>query len=122
MYSDPPSSFKAWLRQKQRHLSASPAYRWPHKLVLGALALSQVGHYALFFCLIFAGFELEWTLGIFVFRQITLLFMQGKVLKKLGAAALIPWIPMYDTLAALQFALITPWFLLLKKKVDWRRG
>lgn len=44
-WTDPPSTFRQWLRQKKRHLSVGKHYKARHKLLLGALWALQVGFY-----------------------------------------------------------------------------
>ncbi|MDT8347618.1 MAG: glycosyltransferase, partial [Flavobacteriaceae bacterium] len=41
-YSVPKSSWKAWFKQKKRHLSTAVHYRWQHQLLLGVFQWSQL--------------------------------------------------------------------------------
>lgn len=55
-WSEPNETFKGWLFQKQRHLSASSHYTTSSKMRLIAEPLSRGGYYLLFIlCLIFGG-------------------------------------------------------------------
>lgn len=41
-YSIPKTSWKAWFKQKKRHLSTAVHYRWQHQLLLGIFQWSQL--------------------------------------------------------------------------------
>lgn len=119
MYSEAPGSWLAWLKQKQRHLTAGPAYQLKHKMVLALLALSQFGHYCAFFALIISGIKPLWVLGIFVFRQLSIQIVFGKVLRILREPGLIFSLPFYDVIQALYFGIVAPWILMRKKSAGW---
>ncbi len=120
VYSDAPPGLAAWFQQKRRHLSVGGAYRWTHKLPLAMLALSLVGHYFLFSVLILSGFNTYWVLGMFLIRQISVLIVFGKILRKLRESDLVSRIPLYDILLAVYYGALVPYFLLKGKQVDWR--
>jgi biofilm PGA synthesis N-glycosyltransferase PgaC len=115
MYSEAPRSFAVWLRQKQRHLSASPAYKWPHKLVLAMLAGSHFGHYFLFLVLMVTGFAPPIVLAIFLCRLLLVWIVLGKILCVLREQDLLLKVPMLDALLAGYFGVLVPLFLLIKK-------
>ncbi len=121
VYSDPPENWSDWLRQKQRHLAAGSAYRWQHKMVLGMLALSQVGFYFLFIVLVLAGFNLKIVGAIFLLRLFSILFVFGKVLRVLREPGLRWRIFLFDPLMAVYYGAVVPWFLIRKKSVGWKQ-
>lgn len=47
--SEPPRSWKEWVKQKRRHLSTGVFYRPLHRTVLGIYAMSHFGTYVTFF-------------------------------------------------------------------------
>lgn len=120
MYSAPSPNFLVWLRQKRRHLSASPAYRWPHKLVLTILAGTHVGHYFLFLLLLMAGWVTPIVLLVFLLRLMLVWVVFGKILHRLRERGLFFKIPVFDALLAAYFGVIVPWFLLNKKTQLWK--
>jgi len=111
VYSAAPNSLGTWLRQKQRHLSASPAYRWQHKWILGGLALSQAGHYLLFTLLILLGIAQGLVWGIFLLRLFSVWFILGRILSLFHEKDLIPRIPFFDMVTALNYGMVIPWLL-----------
>ncbi len=66
--SVPEKSFKAWVRQKQRHFSASKYYKFWHKLLLALEPLSRLFYYLSFFILIVYFEPLKIILSLFSIR------------------------------------------------------
>ena len=120
VYSNSPTSWPAWLLQKQRHLAAGTAYRWPHKILLAMLGLSQIGFYFLFAVLVLVGFAPEIVLGVFLLRLFSVLFVFGKILRVLRDPGLWWQIPLLDPLMAVYYGVVVPWVLVGKKRVGWR--
>ncbi len=120
MYSEAPTGLAVWLRQKQRHLSASPAYKWPHKLVLAMLAGSHVGHYLLFFLLLLSGFAPQIVLAIFLCRLLLVWVLLGKILHVLREQDLMVRIPILDAWLAGYYGMIVPWLLVKKTVQAWK--
>ena len=117
VYSAAPLSLRVWLQQKQRHLSASPAYRWHHKWILGGLALSQAGHYLLFTLLILLGIAPGLVWGMLLLRLFSVWFILGRILSLVHEKDLISRIPFFDMGMALNYGMITPWLL---AKQSWQ--
>lgn len=111
VYSAAPNSLRAWLQQKQRHLSASPAYRWQHKWILGGWALSQLGHYLLFVFLILSGIALGLVWGIFLLRLFSVWLILGRILRMLREQDLIAGIPFLEWMMVLNHGMVVPWLL-----------
>jgi glycosyltransferase involved in cell wall biosynthesis len=120
MYSESPSDWAAWLRQKQRHLSAGPSYRWRHKIVLAGVSASQLGHYVLFLGLLWMGVWPGIVLGLFLLRQLSLLWVFGKNLRVLHEPGLFWQVPLYDLLLAGYYGTLVPWFLIRGKLGKFR--
>ncbi len=55
-YSRTKTSWKEWVRQKQRHLSTGKYYKQPVKMLLGAYGISHALMWAFFFVVLFSGF------------------------------------------------------------------
>jgi glycosyltransferase involved in cell wall biosynthesis len=119
MYSEAASNWSAWFKQKRRHLTAGTAYKWPHKVVLAALALSQIGHYAGFLILILVGIEPKIVIGLFLLRQVSIMVILGKILRILRESGLFFKIPVFDAFLTLYFGVVVPWFLYRSKNVEW---
>jgi cellulose synthase/poly-beta-1,6-N-acetylglucosamine synthase-like glycosyltransferase len=73
-WSPAPEGFGAFFRQKSRHLSASPRYKPLHKMLLGAWALSFLGHYGLGILAVLGGSWAPVLLG-YGLRQILIFFL-----------------------------------------------
>jgi hypothetical protein len=122
MYSESPADWAAWLRQKQRHLGAGPSYRWWHKIVLAGISASQLGHYVLFLGLLWKGVWPGIVLGLFLLRQLSLLWVFGKNLRVLREPGLFWRVPLYDLLLAGYYGTLVPWFLIRGKLEKFRGG
>ena len=102
--SEPPLTFKAWFRQKRRHVSTSSYYKFKHKLFLGLFFLTKVMFYSLAVVLCF----FNWTLAV----PIALLYVVacwtvlGHTAKKLEEKNLIAYIPLLElSLLLFQFSI-----------------
>jgi len=119
VHSQAPTNWSDWIRQKRRHLSSSPAYRWWHKMVLAMMAFSQVGHYFLFLVLMVVGFAPAMVLVLYFLRLFSMLFVFEKILRVLREPGLFWRIPLFDALMAVHLGAVVPWLLLGKKKAEW---
>ena len=95
VYSEPERTWRAYVRQKTRHLSVSHAYRPGDRWWLGALAASHLGHYAGVGALLTVG---RWpaALGLYAARQAVVGVRMGAVTRGLGDGDLARWLPALD--------------------------
>lgn len=119
VYSAGPSGFSAWIRQKRRHLSASPMYRRLHRTMLTVLAASQVGHWLLFGLLLGFGFWPKTVLFLFFLRLFSVWAAHWKVFGMLREQDLMVKIPLFDLWMA-GYYLAVPWLLWKKGPLEWR--
>ena len=70
-YSDPKTSFSAWIKQKRRHLTTAKHYKPSHKFMLGLGSLTQYLFFISFAALMFSSFEPGIVLAIFGLRIVT---------------------------------------------------
>jgi len=104
-YSLPPTSFKEWIQQKNRHLSTNSFYK---KNIKFELAIEPISRQFLLFSSAFLIFFNTFALiaaGVFLFRLIILLFLWRKVAKQLNQGQIYWSVLIYDYLH--------PWLLLL---------
>ncbi|MFN0214280.1 MAG: glycosyltransferase [Saprospiraceae bacterium] len=120
VYSESPPALSDWLKQKQRHLAASPAYHWQHKIALAVLAVSHTGFYFLFVLLVFIGFNPMIVIGVFFIRLVSILLVFGRILRRLREPGLFWRIPLFDVLLAGYYGVIVPWILIPKQVVNWK--
>lgn len=101
-YSEPKRTWRAYLRQKDRHLSVGHAYKPSDRRWLGALAGSHLGHYVGLGVLIGAG-AWPWALGMYLSRQAVVSTRMASVLRGLGERDLSPWLPTLDAAVAVYY-------------------
>ncbi|MEO6844642.1 MAG: glycosyl transferase family 2, partial [Ginsengibacter sp.] len=93
--SDPPTSWKQWFRQKNRHYTTSKHYRGIHKFLLGLYAFSLFLFYPLFIASLFL-FDWRMVLGVFGIRLIVQAIVIFKTTEKLDEKDLFPWFVFFD--------------------------
>ncbi len=93
--SEPPNTWKKWIRQKRRHYSTAKYYRPLHKFLLGLYSLS---HFLFFPLLITASiyFSWQWALLVFGLRFIIQAFVLYPAMKKLDEEDLFPTFLLFD--------------------------
>ena len=93
--SEPPKTWKQWIKQKNRHYTTSKYYKAIHKFLLGLYALSHFLFYPLFIAsLIF--YSWEQALIVFGIRLIIQGIILFKVTDKLDEKDLFPWFFVLD--------------------------
>jgi len=116
--SEPPKSWKHWIRQKNRHYTTSKYYKTIHKFLLGLYAFTHFLFYPLFIASILF---YNWKLALFVFGIRFLL--QGivlyKVMKKLDEKNLFPWFLILDIWMFFYYLLFST-ALFKKPKKNWK--
>ena len=119
VYSKGKSSWKAWFRQKKRHLSAGNAYKVTDKILLAVISLSLVLHYALFVGLLICGYETWMVFALWCMRQLVMLIMYRKVFWVLKDKSLFMHYLMFDFMLAFYLGTLVPLFLMLKSDNKW---
>ncbi len=93
--SEPPKSWKQWIKQKNRHYTTSKYYKAIHKFLLGLYAFSHFLFYPLFVAsLIF--YSWQQALIVFGIRFIIQGIILFKVTDKLNEKDLFPWYLVWD--------------------------
>lgn len=109
VYSAPPKSLNAWLRQKGRHLTTASSYPWTVKYPLGAFSVSQI---LVFFAFTWMLWNYSPVIGLlFVIRWLLFFAFGKKALKALHEESLYFYLPFLDVLHGLYLfimALIMP--------------
>jgi glycosyltransferase involved in cell wall biosynthesis len=93
--SEPPKTWKQWIRQKKRHYTTSKYYKPLHKFLLGLYAFSLFLFYPLFIVSLFI-FSWKLTLIAFAFRFLVQAFVIFKTTNKLDEKDLFPWFVFFD--------------------------
>ncbi len=81
--SYPKTTYKEWLSQKTRHLSAGKHYKLKNKLLTGVLALSLIFFYLCGVCLFISNYLIPFTITLFLFRTFVLICSFAFISKKL---------------------------------------
>lgn len=114
-FSPAKMTWKAWLRQKFRHVSASTAYTIQSKLLLAAFHFAHIGMYFFLFVAIWGGYA--------TFSQGILLYLSGILPKwvifvntkrHISVPHLAYLYPLWDLMMAIYLALIVPIGMLRK--------
>jgi cellulose synthase/poly-beta-1,6-N-acetylglucosamine synthase-like glycosyltransferase len=120
IWSKPPATLRAYFRQKSRHFSTGVAYRWSHKVLLGAIALTHALHYAfVYYLLVIPGWDAH-ALVTYLMRMVLVLGIYYPALKRLGAPELWKWIPALDVLLPLFYLVFSP-YIFSGKSPEWKR-
>ncbi|GAL63860.1 N-acetylglucosaminyltransferase [Algibacter lectus] len=104
--SIPKSSFKAWYKQKRRHVSTAQLYKPKHKILLGLFYLSNVLFWLLAIALLSTMYNWPIALGLFLLRIIIQYIVIGFSSKKLKETDVLLLLPLLEvTLIISQFAI-----------------
>ncbi|MDO6760287.1 glycosyltransferase [Tamlana sp. 2_MG-2023] len=94
--SVPKKNFKAWYKQKRRHVSTASHYKKIHKILLATLYITNFLFWALAVILFTAQFQWQIVLGAFLFRIATQYTVMGCASKKLNETDLILLFPFLE--------------------------
>ncbi len=120
VYSTAKKSWKAFYRQKARHLTTGKHYKLKHKTLLGLYSLSHFLHYAAGIALIILNFSTIFAVGILYLMRISVVLLLCKpILKKFEAESLLKWYPILDAFFVLYYLIFSP--ILMKGNTDqWK--
>jgi poly-beta-1,6-N-acetyl-D-glucosamine synthase len=120
VYSAPKKSWKAFYRQKARHLTTGKHYKLKHKVLLGLYSLSHFLHYAAGISLIILDFSTIFAVGIIYLMRISVVLLLCRpILKKLQDKSLLKWYPILDAFFVLYYLIFSP--KLMKGNTDqWK--
>ena len=119
VWSEPKTSWLAYLRQKKRHFGAGKLYKSKHKFILS----SQIIFQFLFYCfiIVLACFKATQyiALGIFVLSVLIRSFVYPRLLKRLNYGELRWWFPILDVILFV-FLVLNAILSIFVKKVSWK--
>jgi biofilm PGA synthesis N-glycosyltransferase PgaC len=117
-YTEAPSDWSAWLRQKSRHFSTGKYYRWQHRLLLGGLALSQAGAYLAILGLLLLG-KPGWAGMLYTARLLTYWPASAWLAGRLGSEGIRGWLPLLDVCLPGYYLLFARSIFLKKTESRW---
>lgn len=117
-FSEPKRSWKAYFRQKARHMTTGREYQTKHIILLGLLSATHFGHYFLGSVALILQCSPGLVISLYLVRLISLIILYGKILKKLGDPSMLIWIPLLDAAFILYYVVFAP-FLMTGKRNQW---
>lgn len=119
VWSEPNTSFKAYLRQKKRHFGAGKLYKPKHKFILSAQIIIQFLFYVILGLLLCFKTTLYPALGVLGLSIIIRSLVYPRILKRLSYGDLKWWFPILDMLLFI-FLVINGILSIFVKKVQWK--
>jgi len=117
--SPPKSSYKAWIRQKRRHISTASQYKFHHKFLLALFYLSQLSFFLIALVLLVNNEHLKEVFVLMAIRYSAQLISLGIFSKKLDEKDLILYMPFLEL-----FLIFFQLYIYLKNKtsspVQWQ--
>ena len=94
-FSDPPLTWKQWIKQKKRHYSTGKYYKPLYKFLLGTYSLTHFILYPLFvYCLFISGWKVA--IGLFSIRFLIQIVIMYRSMDKLGEKDLFLYFLVFD--------------------------
>lgn len=118
VYSHPKKTWKAFFRQKLRHLSVGKYYKSTDKIILGLFSFTHILFWLILTILLFLRIELYLVAGSFFIRTLLIYLTFNIVCKKLGVKFNI-WGLVFLDLVFVFYYLITGATALFTKRVRW---
>lgn len=119
VYSNPEQTFKAFIRQKSRHISTSTTYKRKHQFLLGFYSFTFLGFYTSLFLGLFLGMI---SFKMFCFWLVLKWSIQSivnlKWMKKLDEFDLWWKFPLLDLMMYFYLVILSP-YLVFKNKNHW---
>lgn len=117
-YTRAKESFRAWWRQKQRHLLTGKRYKFKHKLLLGLYILGQWIFFGAFITALVMQFQWMVVTSIFVLRLLIQMLIFKSCFKKLDEKGLLFLTPILEWYFLFFYPIITI-ARVLRRKTPW---
>jgi cellulose synthase/poly-beta-1,6-N-acetylglucosamine synthase-like glycosyltransferase len=119
MYSEPKATFGEWIKQKQRHLTTGRFYKLKFKFLLGIFSITQLLFYVGFVLLLIYSMAYYLIASIFIFRFISQLIVQKKVMNILQEKQLLIISPLLEIIYLIIMPIVSIKSVFLKS-VQWK--
>jgi len=116
--SVPKTSWRAYFRQKVRHLSIGKYYRTGSKLILGIFSLSHIIFWSSLVSLLITQTLVYWVAAGFLLRQVALSWVVGRSARKLDEHINSFYLPLLDLLFSVSY-LFTGLAALTTRRISW---
>ncbi|WP_457271646.1 glycosyltransferase [Pedobacter sp. UYEF25] len=121
VWSVPNTTWRGYLRQKQRHFGAGKMYKSSHKFLLSLQIITQFLLYTSIIACLFLNMEtLLFASAVFVFFILIKAFIYPKLLNKLSSESMSWWFPVLEILLYLFLTINGFLGLFGNKKVHWK--
>lgn len=117
-YTKAKDKFKAWWRQKQRHLLTGKRYKANHKFLLGFYVVGQWLFFAAFIAALVMQFQWMVVTGIFALRLLIQMLIFNSCFKKLDEKGLLFLAPILELYFLFFYPVITL-ARVLRRKTPW---
>ncbi len=118
MISEPKTTLKGYIRQKQRHMSTATRYQLKHVLMLGALSASHFLTYLLFVPLLFYPELRIYAIELFLLRLLAAWFVYSVTALRLNDKWLMILYPMHDLFFILYYLAFAP-SVFARQRTQW---
>lgn len=116
VYTDSPKTWRAFVRQKTRHISTATYYRMHHQILLAAFSISQIAFYLFLFVGVISGtIPLQIGIALFIVKQLVQILVHSTIIRKLNESIAIHQLLFLDLLL-FGYYLIMPLIILIHKK------
>jgi glycosyltransferase involved in cell wall biosynthesis len=115
----PKKTWRAYFRQKIRHLAVGRRYRFGDKFLLGLFSITWILSWLSLFSIPYLGTYAQFIAGLFLFRWILLVTVFAIACRKAGERIALWKIPFLDFIYAFYYLVAGP-VALLSKKVRWK--
>jgi len=118
VFSEGKKTWRAWMRQKRRHLGAGVFYRPHHRLLLGALALAHSGHYSALLALTFTPWA-AWAWTLWAIRMTIVWCRWARAVRVFKEPGLLVGVPVLDAMLGLYFGISGLVLAFSSKQTKW---
>jgi poly-beta-1,6-N-acetyl-D-glucosamine synthase len=115
--SDTKATWREYIHQKKRHLSAGLMYKPKHLVLLGLISMVFILHYLGGLILLMQGKNMEFAIG-YLIRMTLIILVLRPLIRKMGYSQLIFFVPFLDIMFAL-YQMMVP-FLTIDKTYRWK--
>lgn len=118
--SIPAMSWKAWYKQKRRHLTTGFHYKLFTRFLLGLEIFSRLAFYTIFLLLIFNKIFLPYVLAMFIIRMVFNIFILNMGMNRLNEKNLLVFSPIFDIVIIIFSIICVGSNLIIQKRSRWR--
>ncbi|RZK44152.1 MAG: glycosyltransferase [Pedobacter sp.] len=119
VWSEPKTSFLAYLRQKKRHYGAGKTYKGKHRFILTVQYIFNILFYTYGIAVLFFSNLLYIGVGIFILHTILRSLVYTRLLNRLNYGELKWWLPFLEVILVV-FSILNSFVSIFVRKVQWK--